>query len=136
MSSSSTDDASSENSPDVTSPANTGEAISLDKLAKLKVRTGGRLPPQTVPEAVVLNRSCATSADCTVKDIGSCCGSLPACVNRDSPANPAAVQARCARDGLSSACGFTQIDSCRCVAHTCVADPSTTEPIGQPPEAQ
>ncbi len=124
-----------QNSSDTTAAANNSAVTSPDKLAKLKVRTGGPLPPQILPETVVLDRSCRTNADCTVKDIGSCCGALPACVNRDSPTDAAAVQTRCASEGLSSACGFARIDSCRCVENECVADPSTTEPVGQPPEA-
>ena len=79
------------------------------------------LPPQRVPEPVRVDRSCGQDSDCVVKDIGSCCGRFPACVNRDSPADPAAVQARCARDGMAATCGFQEIAGCACRQHECVA---------------
>jgi hypothetical protein len=119
-------------------PATAAPARDLDKLRKLKVRTGGPLPPQTLPEPVKLDRSCRSDADCTVKNVGNCCGEYPACVNRDSPADPAAVMAQCAKTGSMSVCGYREIGGCSCVDGSCTAllqaiDPPV-DPAPQPPE--
>lgn len=73
------------------------------------------------------DRSCATDADCTVKDVGNCCGYYPACVNKDSPTDPEGVRAKCAKKGMASVCGFNEITGCRCVRNQCVGD---QEPVG------
>ena len=65
--------------------------------------------------------TCATSADCAVKDVGNCCGYFPACVNRDSPVFPEQVRAACEAEGRASICGFREITSCECVAGQCQA---------------
>ena len=70
----------------------------------------------------VVDRSCKTDADCTVKDVGNCCGYYPACVNVDAKTDPQAVQARCAKSGMASVCGFPQISGCKCVKGQCAAD--------------
>ncbi len=46
------------------------------------------------------DRSCKTDADCTVKDVGNCCGYYPACVNVNARTDPKAVQAQCAKTGF------------------------------------
>lgn len=81
-------------------------------------------PPASVPAAgtVKVDTSCRTSADCTVKNVGNCCGEYPACVNVDSPTDPAGVQARCAAKGMASVCGFPVISGCQCVAGQCTSD--------------
>ncbi|GAB1597099.1 hypothetical protein [Lysobacter claricitrinus] len=90
------------------------------------------LPPQRVERgAPKLLTSCATDSDCAVKNVGSCCGAMPACVNRNSPVDPAAVQAECARQGMSSTCGFKDIQSCSCVAGTCRDSGSSSTPVAQ-----
>lgn len=71
--------------------------------------------------------ACSVDADCTVKNVGNCCGYYPACVNVDSPTFPEQVQARCAREGLSSVCGFPEIRGCRCVDGRCEAKASGLE---------
>lgn len=76
-------------------------------------------PGITGTQAVKLDRSCASDADCAVKNIGNCCGRYPACVNKDSPVDPAAVQAQCARQGMMSACGFREISACSCRQGQC-----------------
>ena len=96
-------------------------------LRKLKVRTGGPLPPQVLPEPVKLDYHCTSAADCAVKDIGNCCGTYPACVNKDSPTNPAAVQAQCAKQGRMSACGFQPIDACSCTQGRCTPHGDTSQ---------
>lgn len=69
--------------------------------------------------AVVIDRSCSSDAQCTVKDVGNCCGYYPACVNVDSPTDPEGVKAQCAKSGMASVCGFPAITSCQCVAGEC-----------------
>lgn len=68
-----------------------------------------------------LDTSCRVDSDCTVKDVGNCCGTFPACVNVDSPADPQAVMAECQRSGMASVCGFREIQACACVASRCEA---------------
>lgn len=71
-------------------------------------------PPRPVRAEVTVDTSCKTSADCAVKNVGNCCGAMPACVNKDSPTDPAAVQAACAAKGMMSVCGFAEISACQC----------------------
>lgn len=68
------------------------------------------------------DRSCRRDADCTVKDVGNCCGYYPACVNVNARTDPKAVQARCAKSGTASVCGFPVINGCSCVKGQCTAD--------------
>lgn len=85
------------------------------------------LPPQRVPEPVAgskpgaVNASCRTDADCTVKNVGNCCGYYPACVNVNSPTDPQGVQAQCAKSGMASVCGFPEISGCQCMQGQCQA---------------
>lgn len=65
------------------------------------------------------SRTCKTDADCTVKDVGNCCGYFPMCVNKDAKTDPAAVRAQCEKDGMASICGFKEISGCQCVQGTC-----------------
>lgn len=99
------------------------------------------LPPEKVPDRssvdapgtvsagtqVRIDTACARDADCVVKDVGNCCGYYPACVNVNSPTDPAAVQAQCAREGTMSICGFPSISGCQCVAGQCQAEASGVE---------
>ncbi len=78
-------------------------------------------PPRVKPQPVAVDSSCKTSADCAVKDVGNCCGTMPACVNKDSPTDPAAVKAECEAKGMSGICGFREISSCQCVSGQCEA---------------
>lgn len=70
-------------------------------------------PPPT------LDTSCHSDADCVVRNVGSCCGARPACVNKSAHVDPAAVQADCAARGISSVCGFEDIQACTCNAGSC-----------------
>jgi hypothetical protein len=63
--------------------------------------------------------ACRSSADCAIKDVGSCCGIQPRCVNKDSPTHPEAVKARCAREGRVSTCAMMVATACDCVAGKC-----------------
>lgn len=86
-------------------------------------------PPRVLPRATTVDSTCKTSADCAVKDVGNCCGAMPACVNKDSPTDPAAVKAQCQAKGMMGACGFREITACQCDNGQCVsADPANPEP--------
>jgi hypothetical protein len=113
-------DAHASNDAPATAPAATTPASPAHK----PVHTGGRLPPDLVeapaaPGAVDLG--CKTDADCTVKNVGNCCGYYPACVNVNSPTDPKGVQAECAKKGMMSVCGFPEISSCSCRQGKCEA---------------
>lgn len=96
-------------------------------------RKSDGLPPERVeaPKAPRLVNSCASDADCAVKNVGSCCGAMPACVNKNAPVDAAAVQAECARKGMMSTCGFKDIQSCSCVAGTCQDAGGNSTPVAQ-----
>lgn len=88
----------------------------------------GEAPPTPPPAADSAappepSRACQVDADCAVKNVGNCCGYFPACVHRDAPTFPEQVKAACARDGMSSICGFAEISACRCVENLCEAAP-------------
>lgn len=78
--------------------------------------------------AVQVDFSCNTDADCTVKNVGNCCGYYPRCVNKDSPTDPEAVQAQCAKSGMASVCGFQPVSSCQCVQGACEGSDSALIP--------
>lgn len=80
--------------------------------------------PITAGDPATPSRACKTDADCVVKDVGNCCGYYPACVARDAQVDPAAVQARCAKEGRVGVCGFPVISGCSCVQGTCQAKPA------------
>ena len=82
----------------------------------------GRTTPGTTKAIGNVDYSCTTDADCTVKDVGNCCGYYPACVNVNARTDPKAVQARCAKSGTASVCGFPVINGCSCVKGQCTAD--------------
>lgn len=82
--------------------------------------------------SVVLDMSCKTDADCAVKDVGNCCGYYPACVNKDSPTDPAGVRAQCQSKGMAGVCGFPSITSCQCRSGRCAAGGSGVMPIEDP----
>lgn len=91
------------------------------------------LPPVTAaPAGVVIDRSCRSDADCTVKNVGNCCGVYPACVNITSPTDPAGVQARCQAQGMMGVCGFTEIQGCSCLQGQCRATPAPAEALRRP----
>ncbi|MGY0505987.1 hypothetical protein [Luteimonas sp. e5] len=72
------------------------------------------------PAAV--DTSCRTDADCTVKNVGNCCGYYPACVNVNAKVDPQAVADECRRTGRVGVCGFPDISACRCVSGQCTGD--------------
>lgn len=78
-------------------------------------------PAQPAAAALAPDRSCRLASDCTVRNVGNCCGYAPACVNKDAQVDPEAVRAQCAREGLSSVCGWQDIQACDCVQGQCSA---------------
>lgn len=71
-----------------------------------------------VPE---VDRSCSVDSDCSIKNVGNCCGYFPACVNKDSPTFPELVAKQCAEQGVAGICGFPEIRACACVEGRCEA---------------
>ena len=88
--------------------------------------TGGNLPAREAG-AITVDYACTTSADCAVKDVGNCCGAMPACVNRNSATDPQGVQAQCAASGRMSVCGFAEVTACQCVSGRCESDSSVAK---------
>jgi hypothetical protein len=86
-------------------------------------------PAQSVaaPAAIKIDRSCRSDNDCAIKDVGNCCGAMPACVNVNSPTDPQGVQDACAKSGRMGVCGFRQIESCQCVQGQCKEQASALE---------
>lgn len=67
------------------------------------------------------DRTCSVAADCEMKNVGNCCGYFPACVSKDAKVDPDAVRAECERTGMSSVCGFQDIQACACEQGQCRA---------------
>ena len=88
-------------------------------------------PAKPAATHVVVDSSCKVDADCTVKNVGNCCGYYPACVNVNSPTDPAGVQASCQAKGMMSVCGFAEIQGCSCVNGQC-ASAGSSDPLRQP----
>lgn len=110
--------------PADTASASASEAAQATAPAQTAVRPARtETRPASRPEgrdgAVKLDRTCRSDADCTVKNVGNCCGALPACVNVNSPTDPEGVQRECARSGRMSVCGFKPIEGCQCVQGQC-----------------
>ena len=103
-----------------TAPASTASDPPTEPAASLPVApTPAAGLPLTAKQASNPNRSCQTDSDCAVKNVGNCCGYFPMCVNKDARTDPAAVRAQCAKDGMSSICGFQEISGCQCVDNQC-----------------
>lgn len=100
-------------------PATSGDAAPQDTAAKAPPSMSRPLPANRVREAPTIDYSCKADTDCAVKNVGNCCGEMPACVNKDSATDPAAVQSQCAKDGRIGVCGFRAISSCSCNAGRC-----------------
>lgn len=114
--------ANSDETPEDTSQ----DGTSQDDAARPAPRMSRPLPPIRVDEPPRLDYSCSADADCAVKNVGNCCGAMPACVNKDSPTDPDAVQAQCAQDGRMGVCGFREISACSCNAGKCEAAADST----------
>ena len=64
---------------------------------------------------------CNSDSDCKVKDVHNCCGYFPKCVNKDYVPDIAAVERECKEKSITSICGFSDIKSCACSEHKCIA---------------
>lgn len=80
--------------------------------------------PATTPEpsgpsplpADGIDYACSADADCEVKNLGSCCGYNPRCMNaRSQP-----VPEQCG-SGMMGTCGFPEITHCACTESRCVS---------------
>ena len=109
-------------------PALAPEPAPTAEIPQAPAHTASASPSPAVPSL-----ACDSDADCAVKDVGSCCGYRPACVNVDAQTFPDQVKARCAADGRMGICGFAPVSGCQCVEGQCAA---RTEAIGPaPPKA-
>lgn len=111
---------------------NAGDMKAAEPPPKMVAEEKTATPPQTAPPQNVaveekaadskpgeVDFSCNTASDCKIKDVGSCCGYRPACVNKDSKTFPAQVKAECAKKDMMSTCGFPSISSCTCSNNKC-----------------
>ena len=71
--------------------------------------------------------ACTVDADCTVKNVGNCCGEYLQCVNVAHTPDPAGVKAACEREGRSSICGSPDIASCQCIDGQCAASTASDD---------
>ncbi|APP79591.1 hypothetical protein [Xanthomonas hortorum] len=88
---------------------------------------------QATGKPIVVTTTCRTDADCTVKDVGNCCGAFPACVNVNSATDPKGVLAQCQASGMMSVCGFREISACQCVAGQCAAKDAQADTLRPAP---
>lgn len=109
-------------------PQNTGNMKAAEPPPAMEpVAKSGTIPPATEiadksadsAKPAVVDFSCKTDSDCKIKDVGSCCGYRPACVNKDSRTSPAEVKAQCEKEGKMGICGFPSISSCTCNNNRC-----------------
>ena len=115
-------------------PQNTGDMKSAKPPPAMAAVGKNEAPPPNaaIEEKTIESKpgevdfSCKTDSDCKIKDVGSCCGYRPACVNKDSKTFPAQVKAECAKNDMAGICGFPSISSCTCTNNKCegVADGS------------
>jgi hypothetical protein len=107
-------------------PQNTGDAKAAEppQQASLDEKSADKIPGE-------VDYSCKTASDCKIKDVGSCCGHRPACVNKDSQTFPEEVKAQCGKSGMAGICGFPSISGCTCTDNKCegVAGPMSEEKI-------
>lgn len=73
------------------------------------------------------NASCDTDADCEIKDVGSCCGYNPRCLNKAAQTFPEQVKAQCAKGGRVGICGFPSLSGCQCVSGQCAGMQESSE---------
>ena len=130
----STSTSTSASTPQPTAPAASAPVASAPP-AQAPPPMSAPKPPRVADDTVAVVTGCKTNADCVVKDVGSCCGAMPACVNKDSPTNPAAVQAQCQSKGMVGVCGFRELTACQCSSGQCVsAGPANPTPSSDPAE--
>ena len=101
-------------------PGNTDRETAAPATVAKAASTPAAAPGDVDATSLRIGVQCESDVDCAVKDVGSCCGYYPRCVNKDSPTFPELVKAQCRKEGRSSICGFPAISGCQCVAHECV----------------
>ncbi len=108
-------------------------ALLLGGCAAPAPQSHAEAPPAAAdPRPVKVDTTCRSDADCTVKNVGNCCGAYPACVNGNSPTDPQGVMAQCRASGRMSVCGFREISGCRCVSGQCTAKDSQADTLRRP----
>lgn len=112
--------AASQNTNDIKTTDASTVSTPVEKDASIVTATPVKTEDNMVDKKTgVVDSSCQQDSDCAIKDIGSCCGYYPACVNKDSPTFPEQVKAECAKSGMMSTCGFPSISSCTCKDNKC-----------------
>ena len=66
-----------------------------------------------------LNKSCNTSNECVIANIGNCCGYYPTCLNKDAKPDADFVNRICNKASIAGMCGFPSIESCECIENRC-----------------
>lgn len=66
-----------------------------------------------------LDLSCQLDSDCSVKNIGNCCGNYPKCVNKNFTPDLDSIKDLCEKEKSFSICGFDEIKSCKCINNKC-----------------
>jgi len=106
-------------------PAEAATVKPVTPINSMPIASGDDLSTAVAEEAVArpatptLDMSCEVNQDCAIKDIGSCCGANPRCVNANSPTFAEQVKANCAKQSRVGTCGFPAVSGCRCVQGTC-----------------
>jgi len=116
------------NAPATSAPAPAAAAQNAPAPAPSDLAAAITEPQPAKPRLEAVDASCKTDADCTVKNVGNCCGAYPQCVNVDSPTFPEQVKAACAAKGQMGVCGAPSISGCHCVSGTCAAQPGPPAP--------
>lgn len=101
------------------------ENSNLNEPEQINDSIGAENPPPQTSDLIDPN-FCNTTSDCEIKDIGSCCGEYPSCVNKDFIPDIEAVINECEESGISSTCEFPVLIYCVCIENSCV---SNEEPI-------
>jgi hypothetical protein len=66
------------------------------------------------PQDAGVHNVCRTADDCSIENVGNCCGYYPRCVSQDNPT----PRPDCS-GGVAGVCGWPEITHCECVENTC-----------------
>lgn len=69
--------------------------------------------------ATSIDYSCNIDSDCKINDVHNCCGYYPECVNSNAAVDPNFVKDACDKEDITSVCGYSSIDACRCENKKC-----------------
>lgn len=67
-----------------------------------------------------IDYTCERALDCEIKDVHSCCGYYPKCVNKNTIANATLVEDLCGQSSFTGYCGYIDIKSCKCENKKCI----------------